>query len=53
MEWAFNMFMQEIEQIRDLINTTFKEEGAGIGFISSAIGLATPVFIEKTWEGEW
>ena len=53
MEWAFNMFMQEIEQIRGLINTTFKEEGAGIGFISSAIGLATPLFIEKTWEGGW
>ena len=53
MAWAFNMFMQEIEQIRGLINTTFKKEGAGIGFISSAIGLATPVFIEKTWEGGW
>lgn len=53
MGWAFNIFMQEIEQIRALINTTFKEESAGIGFLSSEIGLVTPPYIEETWEGQW
>ncbi len=46
MEWAFNIFMQEMEQIRILINTTFKEESVGIG-------LASPLHIEDTWEGPW
>ena len=54
MEWAFDMFILEMEQIRDLINASFKEAGAAAGFISSATGLSTPC-IEKTWgsEGGW
>jgi hypothetical protein len=46
MEWAFNIFMQEMEQIRTFINTTFKEESVGIGLVS-------PPYIEDTWEGQW
>jgi len=44
MEWAFNMFILEIEQIRNLINTMFKEE---------IVGGTKPFNIGKTWKGSW